>query len=75
MQYGDHMAFVSTVGSRSIQPPDVFQLIPIVNKLCNIECCVNKMLQIIQNMMFSQGLELEVGMFRKTAISGQNPLF
>ena len=33
-------------------PPDVFPLIPIVNKSCNIECCVNKMLQIIQNVIF-----------------------
>ena len=28
-----------TVGSRSIQPPDVFPLIPIVKKSCNIERC------------------------------------
>ena len=55
-----------TVGCKSIQPSDVFPLTPAVNKSCNIECCVNNMLQIIQNMMFSQGLELELSMFRRT---------
>ena len=64
----------STVGVRCIQPPDVFLLTPIVNKSCNIECCVNKMLQIIKNMMFCQGLELELSMFRRTTISGQHVL-
>ena len=34
---------------------DIFPLTPIVNKVCNIECSVNNMLQIIQNMMVSQG--------------------
>ena len=33
-----------------------------------------KMLQIIQNMMFSQGLELELSMFKRTTISGQHLL-
>ena len=37
-----------TVGIRCIQPPDVFPLPPIENKSCNIECCVNEMLQIVQ---------------------------
>ena len=63
-----------TVGSRSIQPPDVFPLIPVVNKSCNIECCVNNMLQIFQNMMVSQCSELEPSMFRGTTLSGQHPL-
>ena len=45
------------VGSRSIQSSAVTLLTPIVNKSCNYECCANNMLQIIQNMMFSQGLE------------------
>ena len=53
-------AFWYTVGIRCIQPPDVFPLTPIVNKSCNIECFVNIMLQIIQNIMVSQGLELEI---------------
>ena len=44
-------------------PPDVFPLIPTVNKSCNIESCVNNMLQIIQNMMVSQCSELELSMF------------
>ena len=44
-----------TVGIRCIQPPDVFPLTSMVNKSRNIECCVNNMLQIIQNMMVSQG--------------------
>ena len=46
----------------------------IVNKSGKIECCVNIMFQIIQNMMVSQGLELELSMFRRTTISGQHPL-
>ena len=55
-------------------PPDVFPLIPIVNKSCNIGRCVNNMLQIIQNMMVSQCSELELSMFRGTTVSGQHPL-
>ena len=64
----------TTVGIRCIQPPDVFPLTSIVNKSCNIECCVNKMFQIIQNMMVSKDLELELSMFRGTTLSGQHPL-
>ena len=63
-----------TVGNRRIQPPDIFPMTSIVNESCNIECCVNSMLQIIQNMMVSQGLELELSMFRRTIISGQHLL-
>ena len=65
-----------TVGIRCIQLPDVFPLTSIVNKSCNIDCCVNNMLQIIQNMMVSQGLglELHVYMFGRNTISGQHLL-
>ena len=63
-----------TVGISCIQPPDIFPLTPTVNKLCNIECCVNKMRQIIQNIMVSQGLELELNMFGRTTTSGRHPL-
>ena len=55
-------------------PPDVLPLIPIVNKTCNIERCVNNMLQIIQNMMVSQCSKLELSMFRGATLSGQHPL-
>ena len=55
-------------------PLDVFASIPIANKSCNIECCVNNMLQIIQNMVVSQCSELELSMFRGTTLSGQHPL-
>ena len=41
-----------------IQPPDVFPLNSIVNKSCKIECCVNSMFPINQNMIVSRGLEL-----------------
>ena len=54
--------------SEVFNPPDVFPLIPIVNKSCNIECCVNKMLQIIQNMTVSEGLELELSIVRRTKL-------
>ena len=37
--------------------------------------CVNNMLQIVQNMMFSLGLELEQSMFKRTTLSIQHPLF
>ena len=63
-----------TVGVRCIQPPDVFLSTPVVNKSCNIDCCVNNMLQIIQNMMVSEGLGLELSVFRRTTVSGQHPL-
>ena len=39
------------------------------NKSCNIDCCVNSMLPINQNMIVSQGLELILSMFRRTTIS------
>ena len=55
-------------------PPDIFPLIPILNKSRNIERCVNNMLQIIQNMMVSQCSELELSIFRGTTLSGQHPL-
>ena len=45
-----------------------------VNKSCKIECCVNKMHQIIQNMTFSQGLELELSMFRTILYQVSIPL-
>ena len=54
--------------------PDIFPLIDIVNKSCNIEHCVNNVLQIIQNKMVSEGLELELSMFRRTTVSGLHPL-
>ena len=51
-----------------LNPRDVFPFTPIVNKLRNIDCCINIMLQIIKNMMFSQGLKLELSMFNRTTI-------
>ena len=64
----------ATVGIRCIQPLDVFILTPIVNESCNTQCCVNNMHQIIQNMMFPQGLELELSMFIEGLLSGQHHL-
>ena len=51
-----------TVASKSIQPPDVFPLAPIVNKSYKIECCGNKMLQIVPNMMLYQYLQLKLNL-------------
>ena len=48
--------------------PQLFELLefspfnPIVNKSCQIECCGNKMHQIVQNMILSQGLELKLSL-------------
>ena len=39
------------------------------NKSCNIDCCVNSMLLINQNMIVSQGLELILSIFRRTTTS------
>ena len=63
-----------TVGIGCIQPPEFFPLTSVVNKSCNYKCCVNNMLQIIQNMMVSEGLELELNVFRRATISGQHIL-
>ena len=71
---GEPYVQTTTVGSRSIQPPDVFPLISIVNKSCNIERCVNSMLPIIQNLIVSQGLELILSMCRRTTMSDQRTL-
>ena len=50
------------------------RLISIVNKLCNIECCVNNMFWINKKIIVSQGLELTLSVFRGTTISDQHPL-
>ena len=60
--------------AKVFNPPDIFPLISIVNKSCNIERCVKNMFQIIQNTMVSQCSELELSMFRGTTLSGQHPL-
>ena len=60
--------------SKLFNPPDFFPLTSIVNKSCKIECCVNSMLPINQNMIVSQGLQLILGAFRRTTISYQHPL-
>ena len=39
--------------SEMLDPLDVFPLNPIVNKSHNIECCGNKMTQIVANMIVS----------------------
>ena len=54
--------------------PLAFPITSIVNKSCNIDCCVNSMLPINQNMIVSQGLELILSMFRRTTMSGKHPL-
>ena len=43
-----------TVVSKIIGPPEFSQLDPIVSKSCNIECCGNKVYQIMKNMILSQ---------------------
>ena len=60
--------------SKLFNPPCVFPMISIVNKSCNIECCVNKMFRINKKMIVSRGLELILSVFRRTTISGQHPL-
>ena len=63
-----------TVVLKIIQPHLLFPVTSIVNKSCNIECCVYSILPINQNMVVSQGLELILNMFRRTTMSGQHPL-
>ena len=60
--------------SKLFNRPYVFPLTSIVSKSCNIECCVNNMFQINQNIIVSQGSELILSMCRRTAISDQHPL-
>ena len=57
--------------------PELFERVEFshVNKSCKIECCGNKMHQIIQNMILSGGLELKLSLLQRTTISGQHPLF
>ena len=64
-----------TVVAKSFRTPRFFPLNPIVNKSCKIECCGNKMNQIIQNTILSQGLELKLSPLWRTTIWGQHPLF
>ena len=70
----NYSQFRVQLASDVFNPLDVFPLTPIVNKSFNIECSVNKMLQIIQNLMVSQGLVLELSVFRRTTKSGQHLL-
>ena len=48
----------STVVAKSFWTPRFFPLNGMVNKSCRIECCGNKMHQIVQNMILTLGLEL-----------------
>ena len=47
--------------AKNFQTARAFPLNPIVKMSCKIECCDNKTHQIIQNMILSLGLELEIG--------------
>ena len=68
-------AHAYTVVFKIIQPPPcVFPMISIVNKSCNIECCVNNMFRINKKIIVSRGLELILSVFRRTTISDQHPL-
>ena len=63
---------------KSIQwVPQLFEQLEFfhVNKSGKIECCGNKMHQIIQNVILPRGLELKLSMLWRTTISGQHPLF
>ena len=64
----------TTVVLKIIQPPLLFPMTSTVNESCNIECCVNSMLPINQNMIVSQGLEHILSVFKRTSISDQHPL-
>ena len=48
---------VSTVVAKFFRIPGVFPLNPIANKSFKIECCGNKVQQIVQNMKLTRGLE------------------
>ena len=52
-----------TVVLKIIQPHLLFLMTSVVNKSCNIECCVKSMLLINQNMIVCQGLELVLSTF------------
>ena len=60
--------------SKLFNPPCGFPVISIVNKSCNIECCVNNMFRINKKIIVSQGLELILSVFRRTTISDQHSL-
>ena len=64
----------TTVVAKSFRTPRVCPLNPIVNKSCKIECCGNKMQQIVQNMILTCGIELKLSLFQRTIISSQHPL-
>ena len=44
--------------------PQLFERVEFfhINKFCKIECCGNKMPQIVKNMILSQGLELKLSL-------------
>ena len=46
-----------------------------VNKSCKIECCGNKMHQIVQNVILTWGLELKLSLLWRATLSGQHSLF
>ena len=60
--------------SKLFNPLCGFPVISMVNKSCNIECCVNIMFRINKKMIVSRGLELILNVFRRTTISDQHPL-
>ena len=65
----------TTVGSKIIGPPEFLPWDPMVNESHYIECCGNKMHQIVPNIMLYQYLELKRTLLRKASVSGYLPLF
>ena len=49
--------------------PELFH----VNKSFKILCCGNRMHQVVQNMILSQGLQLKLSIWWRTTISGHHP--
>ena len=62
-------------GGQSFRTPRVLTLNPIVNKSCKTKRCGKRMHQIIQDMILSEGLELQLSLLRRTTISGPHTLF
>ena len=63
--------WTTTVGATIFERLEFFH----VNKSCKTEYGGNKMIQIIQNMTLSWGLELKLSLLWRTTILGQHPLF
>ena len=73
--YTIHLELISLNKPNSSSTTGVFPLNLTVHNSWKVRCCGDKMLQVIQNMILSRGLQLKLSLLWRTTISDQHSLF